>query len=78
MNKINTFITLILVACAIGSVSLAIVSAKKYEDVCAELTHQIGLKEHYKDDCLKLMRELAEVQNDDQQNTDIPCIADID
>ena len=77
MSKINAFIMLILVICAIGGVSLAIVSAKKYEDVCYELTHQTELKEHYKDDCLKLMRELAEVQNDDQQNTDIPCIADI-
>ena len=65
MNKINTFITLILVACALGGVSLAIVSAKKYEDVYAELTHQTELTEHYKDDCLKLMQKLAEVHNDD-------------
>ena len=65
MNKINSIITITLVACAIGGVSLAIISAKKYENVCAELSHQIELKEHYKDDCLKLMKELAEVHNDD-------------
>lgn len=62
MNKINSIITITLVACAIGGVSLAIISAKKYENVCAELSHQIELKEHYKDDCLKLMNKLTEIQ----------------
>lgn len=62
MNKPNLIIMMTLVACAIVGVSLAIISAKKYEYVCAELSHQIELKEHYKDDCLKLMNKLTEIQ----------------
>ena len=65
MNKPNLIIMITLVTCAIVGVSLAIISAKKYEYVCAELSHQIELKEHYKDDCLKIMKELEEVHNDD-------------
>lgn len=62
MNKPNLIIMITLVTCAIVGVSLAIISAKKYEYVCAELSHQIELKEHYKDDCLKLMNKLTEIQ----------------
>ena len=66
MNKPNLIIMITLVTCAIVGVSLAIISAKKYEYVCAELSHQIELKEHYKDDCLKLMNKLTEVQKNEK------------
>ena len=68
MNKPNLIIMITLVTCAIVGVSLAIISAKKYEDVCAELSHQIELKEHYKDDCLKLMNKLTEVQENEKSS----------
>ena len=68
MNKPNLIIMITLVTCAIVGVSLAIISAKKYEYVCAELSHQIELKEHYKDDCLKLMNKLTEVQKNEKSS----------
>ena len=65
MNKINAFITLMLVFCALGGVSVAVVSAKRYADIRTELTRQTELKEHYKDDCLRLMNKLSEVRRND-------------
>ena len=65
MNKINAFITLMLVFCALGGVSVAVVSAKKYADIRTELTRQTELKEPYKDDCLRLMNKLSEVRRND-------------